>query len=72
MAEELFEDIPFSFRKECCDFMNFISVFPMAWPKTMAMIANYRSGLNDRQKEYFDFYWNVWMEEHGVDDGLTD
>ena len=72
MAEELFEDIPFSFRKECSTFMNFISTFPMAWPKTVSMIANFRSHLNERQREYFDFYWNVWMEEHDINDSTID
>ena len=70
--QELFEDIPFSFRKECSDFMNLISVFPASWPKGKSMVTNYRNSLNARQKEFFDFYWNVWMEEHDIHDGIID
>lgn len=71
MVNELFEDIPDSFRKECEGFMGLLTALNTHPFKQAVIVDKYRKSLTERQREYFDFYWNVWMEEHGIN-GTSD
>jgi hypothetical protein len=70
-SEELFANIPQSFREECKGFMNFLTLLNNQPLKQALIVNNYRNSLDEYRRDYFDFYWNVWMEEHGID-GTSD
>lgn len=69
--QEIFDDINERVRRDIYNL--FIVVTDMTnLPKAMELIALYRSTLSEREQEFMDFVFDVYMEEHGVYESNSD
>ena len=66
---EIFEDINDSVRRDV--YSLFVVVSHMTdIKKAMNIITLYRNTLSEREKEFMDFVFNVFMEEHGIESNI--
>lgn len=67
--QEIFEDISEDRRHEVEALMTIVSR-PYDLNKAVKLLIAYRNMLSPYEQDFFDFYFETWLEENGVNESI--